>query len=123
FGETTHELAIPARAPLALDPAVAGAHARRMGAKFALVAEPMGGARTPIALRLIDDTGVQRDAAMILSRGEPGLLDAAVMRLDEQARRLAQAVSPVPAAPPPPPELPPPGPHPPPPPHGPVFPK
>ena len=63
FGETSHELAIPARAPLALDPAVAGAHARRMGAKFALVAEPMGGARTPIALRLIDDTGVQRDAA------------------------------------------------------------
>jgi hypothetical protein len=108
FGETSQEVAIPARAPLALDPAVAGAHARRMGAKFALVAEPMGGARTPIALRLIDDTGVQRDAAMILSRGEPGLLDAAVMRLDEQARRLAQAVSPVPAAPPAPANLPPP---------------
>lgn len=108
FGEPTQTVVIPTRPPLALDPATAGAHARRMGAKFALVAEPMGGPRTPIALRLIDDTGVQRDAAMILSRGEPGLLDAAVMRLDEQARRIAQVPEPAPAPPPAPtPNLPP----------------
>jgi hypothetical protein len=109
FGQPTQDFVIPARPPLSLDAATAAAHARRMGAKFALVCEPMGGSRTPIALRLIDDTGAQRDAAMIMSRGETGLLDAGVMRLDEQARRLAQVTPPpAAAAPPAPTNLPPP---------------
>jgi hypothetical protein len=107
FGEPSREVTIPARPPLGLDLATAAAHARRMGAKFALVGEPLGGARTPIALRLVDDTGAERDAAMIMSRSETGMLDAAVMRLDEHARKLAQ-VTPPSAAPAPPTNLPPP---------------
>ena len=67
----------------------------------------MGGPRTPIALRLVDDTGAERDAALIMSRSETGMLDAAVMRLDEHARRLAQVAAPTPA-PAPTPTLPPP---------------
>jgi hypothetical protein len=90
FGAPSLDLDIPPRAPLALDDATAAAHARRMGARFALVAEPKGGPGSPVALRLVDDTGTQRDAALIATSSEVGLLDAAVMRLDEQARRIAQ---------------------------------
>jgi hypothetical protein len=90
FSQPSQEVEIPPRAPLALDSATAAAHARRMGAKFALVAEPKGGPSAPVALRLIDATGTERDAALLGNAREPGLIDAAVMRLDEQARRLAQ---------------------------------
>jgi hypothetical protein len=90
FDAPSRDLEIPSRAALALEDATAATHARRMGARFALVAEPKGGPGAPIALRLIDEAGMQRDAALVKGGAEPGLLDAAVMRLDEQARRIAQ---------------------------------
>jgi hypothetical protein len=90
FGQPSQELEIPPRTPLALDNATAAAHAKRMGARFALVAEPKGGPGAPVALRLVDLGATERDAALLASAREPGLIDAAVMRLDEQARRLAQ---------------------------------
>jgi hypothetical protein len=91
---------IPPRTPVALDDAVAGAHARRMGARFALVAEPKGGPGSPAVLRLVDAAGTVRDAATLSAGREPGLIDAAVMRLDEQARRIAQVPAEDTAAPP-----------------------
>jgi len=90
FGQPSQDVEIPPRTALALDNATAAAHARRMGAKFALVAEPKGGPGAPVALRLVDESGTERDAALLANAREPGPLDAAVMRLDEQARRLAQ---------------------------------
>ena len=48
------EIDVPARAPLALDAATAAAHARRMGARYALVATPKGGPGAPVELSLID---------------------------------------------------------------------
>jgi hypothetical protein len=89
FGQPSLDIEIPTRAPLALDNASAAAHARRMGARFALVAQPQGGPGTPVELRLIDaGTGVLRDAARISATPEGGQIDAAVMRLDEEARRV-----------------------------------
>ncbi len=87
----TYELTIPARPSLGLPDAVAADHARRMGAHFALVAErkPGGGAR--VELRLVDLSGTKRDAALVSTTGdERGAIDAAVMRLDEQARKIRQ---------------------------------
>jgi hypothetical protein len=90
FGQATLEVLIPARAPLALDDATAAAHARRMGARFALVAQPKGGPGTPVEVRLVDAaTGALRDAALTSTSAQGGQVDAAVMRLDEEARRLA----------------------------------
>jgi hypothetical protein len=86
------DVAIPARALVGLDGATAAAHARRMGARFALVMEPKGGAHAPVGLHLIDASGQERDAVLLMGAGsQPGMIDAAVMRLDETARRVAQA--------------------------------
>jgi hypothetical protein len=103
----TVEQVIPARAALTLSDAEAAAHARRMGARFALVAERKPGAGARIELRLVDLAGVKRDGASVSTIGdEKGSIDAAVMRLDEQARRLHElelaagtppAVTPAPA--------------------------
>jgi hypothetical protein len=95
------DVAIPARALLGLDGATAAAHARRMGARFALVVEPKGGAHAPVGLRLIDTDGQERDAVQVTAGSEPGTIDSAVMRLDETARRLAQADAQTGAQPPP----------------------
>jgi hypothetical protein len=82
---------IPPRPALGLDDAVAADHARRMGARFALVAERKPGPGATLELRLIDLTGKQRDGALLSTTGdERGTIDAAVMRLDEQARRIVQ---------------------------------
>jgi hypothetical protein len=82
---------IPNRASFSLSDATAAEHARRMGARFALVAERKPGAGARVELRLIDLTGAKRDGAFISTSGdEKGSLDAAVMRLDEQARKLRQ---------------------------------
>lgn len=86
----TQELEIPQRTALALDDAVAASHARRMGAKFALVAEPKPGTGARLELRLVDVMGVKHDSALIAPGAEHGQIDASVMRLDEQARRIAQ---------------------------------
>ncbi|MFL5308673.1 MAG: hypothetical protein ACJ8F1_25895 [Polyangia bacterium] len=109
FGQPEMEVDVPARAPLGLDPVTAAAHARRMGARYALVATPKGGPGAPVELSLIDSaTAVPRDASMVATARERGQMDAAVMRLDEEARRLtleqqqngggAVPVVPVPAA-------------------------
>jgi hypothetical protein len=90
FNQPTQDVAIPARAQLGLDSATAAAHARRMGALFVLVLEPKGGPRAPVALRLIDASGQERDAVLVTPTNEVGMIDSAVMRLDETARRLAQ---------------------------------
>ena len=89
FGQPTMEIDVPARTPLALDAATAAAHARRMGAKYALVATPKGGPDAPVELTLIEvATAAPRDAALVATGREAGQLEAAVMRLDEEARRL-----------------------------------
>jgi hypothetical protein len=91
-GAPTQELEIPpSRVVLSLDDGVAAAHARRMGARFALLGEPKPGPGNVIELRLIDGSGTHRDAARVSITEEHGGVDAAVMRLDEQARRLQQA--------------------------------
>lgn len=84
------DVAIPARRALTLDDATAAAHARRMGARFALVAEPRPGrdGGLSLSLRLIDAAGTRRDSAIEPLAGDAAGLDAAVMRLDETARRL-----------------------------------
>jgi hypothetical protein len=82
---------IPPRAALSLDDAVAAAHARRMGTRFALVAERKPGPRAEVELRLVDLDGKKRDAALVsTTNDERGAIDAAVMRLDEQARRIVE---------------------------------
>ena len=83
------EVAIPGRMALTLDDKVAAAHARRMGAKFALVAELRLGEGPPeLQLRLVDVTGIRHDATVVPLAQEAGAIDAAAMRLDEEARRI-----------------------------------
>jgi hypothetical protein len=89
----TVEETIPSRAALTLDDRIAADHARRMGTLFALVAERKPGAGAQVELRLVDLSGAKRDAALVsTSRDEHGALDAAVMRLDEEARRIQQVL-------------------------------
>ena len=101
FNPPTQDVVIPPRAVLGLDGATAASHARRMGARFALVLEPKGGPHAPIGVRLIDTTGQERDAVVLPPANEAGTIDAAVMRLDEAARRLVQAEAQAGTPPPP----------------------
>jgi hypothetical protein len=91
FNQPTQDLVIPSRVLIGLDGATAAAHARRMGARFALVLEPKGGPTAPVGVRLIDASGQERDAVLVTPANEAGMIDSAVMRLDEAARRIAQA--------------------------------
>jgi hypothetical protein len=85
------EQVIPARAALGLDDMVAAQHARRMGARFALVGERKPGPGARVELRLVDLEGKKRDAALVSTSGDVlGTIDASVMRLDEEARRIVQ---------------------------------
>jgi hypothetical protein len=85
----TIDVAIPERRALTLPDAEAGARAKRMGMPYALVAEPRPGlGGLSLALRLVDTAGTRRDSAIAQIAGDDSALDAAVMRLDEQARRL-----------------------------------
>jgi hypothetical protein len=89
FGQPSVEIDVPARAALTLDDATAAAHGRRMGARFALVAAAKGGPGSPVELSLVDTaSGARRDSALVPTTGEAGQIDAAVMRLDEEARRV-----------------------------------
>jgi hypothetical protein len=82
------EVEAPATAPLTLDETQAAAHARRMAARYALVATLKTGPALQLELTLIEAaTGLRRDSSVIPFAGEGGALDAAVMRLDEEARR------------------------------------
>jgi hypothetical protein len=91
FNQPSLDVAIPSRPLLGLDGPTAAAHARRMGARFALVLEPKGGPTAPVGVRLIDTSGQERDAVLVTPANEAGMIDSAVMRLDETARRIAQA--------------------------------
>jgi hypothetical protein len=83
------DVAVPERRTLTLPDAEAAARARRMGRSYALVAEPRPGlGGLSLALRLVDLGGTRRDSAIAQLAGDDGALDAAVMRLDEQARRM-----------------------------------
>jgi hypothetical protein len=82
------EIDAPRTAPLLPDDAEAAGHARRMGAANALVAALKLGPSPELELHLVDAvTGQRRDAVVVPLGGQSGALDAAVMRLDEQARR------------------------------------
>jgi len=106
LGEPSMSLDVPDSPALVLEDATAAAHARRMGATFALVAQPKPGSGARMELRLVDITGILHDAVMVAAVGEVGQVDAGVMRLDEEARRIqrmglapAPAVAAAPAAP------------------------
>jgi len=104
FGQPSVEIDVPTRAALTLDDATAAAHGRRMGARFALVAAAKGGPGSPVEISLVDTgSGARRDSALVPTTGEAGQIDAAVMRLDEEARRvtLEQQTASGGAAPPP----------------------
>jgi hypothetical protein len=92
----TVEVQVPARRALTLEDAAAAARARRMGTPFALVAEPRPGREggLTLSLRLVDSTGTRRDSAIEALAGDEGAFDAAVMRLDEQARRISRTGAP-----------------------------
>ncbi|HVR62917.1 MAG TPA: hypothetical protein VMU50_13520 [Polyangia bacterium] len=108
------EVPIPARPVLVLDNQEAGAHARRMGPRYAIVGEVMIGAPSlQMELRLIDVTGIKHEATVVPIAAEPGTIDAAIGHLVEQARRIehlgvgpsqagATEESPPPPPPPPP---------------------
>ncbi len=99
FGQPTLEVEVPARTALVLDDATAIAHARRMGARFALVGMPKGGPGAPLEISLVDTaSGARLDAALVPTVGEAGQIDAAVMRLDEEARRVVLEQPPAPGA-------------------------
>jgi hypothetical protein len=88
-GRGVLDVSIPERRALTLPDAEAAARARRMGMTYALVAEPRPGqGGLSLDLRLVDQGGARRDSAIARLAGDEGALDAAVMRLDEQARRL-----------------------------------
>ncbi|HEY2731563.1 MAG TPA: hypothetical protein VGK52_16585 [Polyangia bacterium] len=100
-GAPTLDETIPPRTALTLDDRIAADHARRMGTLFALVAERKPGPGAQVELRLVDLSGAKRDAALVsTTRDEHGALDAAVMRLDEEARRIQQVLLASGAAPP-----------------------
>jgi hypothetical protein len=108
------DLIVPDRPALTFDDTVAAAHARRMGAKFALLAElKLGDGEPQLEMRLIDITGIRHDAGRVPLTGEAGAVDATIMRLDEEARRIDQlglapsngAVTALPAAAAPPPPV------------------
>ncbi len=88
LSEQSMEVDVPPGNPLGLDDRVAAAHARRQGAAFALVAELKPGRPASLELRLIEAAGgVRRDSTTLPFPGDVGQLEAAVMRLDEHARR------------------------------------
>lgn len=88
LAELTLEIDVAPTAAVMVDDARAAAQARRMNAAFALVAQLKPGAPIRLELSLVDAaTGQRRDAVSVPLSGEPGALDAAVMRLDEDARK------------------------------------
>lgn len=82
-------IAAPALAHARLPDALAAQHARRMAAAFALVVEMKAGLPARLEVRLIDaHTGEVAESFQLPARGDPGALDAAVMRAEERARRI-----------------------------------
>jgi hypothetical protein len=90
----------PVTAPLVPDDKEAAAHAKRMGAAYALLSFLKLGPKPELELHLIDAaSGERRDASVVPFAGEAGALDAAVMHLDEEARKLSMAAAPAMAVP------------------------
>ena len=88
LSEASMVIDVPVSPSLALDDRAAAQHARRQGAAYALVAELKPGRPATLELRLIDAVaGARRDSTTLRFPGEPGDLEAAVMRFDEQARK------------------------------------
>jgi hypothetical protein len=82
------EVAAQLSAALVPDDREAAAHARRMGASFALLSFLKMGPRLELELHLIDAvTGQVRNSTVVPYGLDTGPLEAAVMRLDEEARR------------------------------------
>ncbi|MCG5052150.1 MAG: hypothetical protein KA712_04245 [Myxococcales bacterium] len=82
------EVEAPAQAFRTFPDLEAAAHARRMGAAYALVAELKPGPDPLLEARLVEVASGRRiDSTRVPLTGEPGGVHAAVMRLDEQARR------------------------------------
>jgi hypothetical protein len=60
-----------------------------MGARFALVGEvQLGAPSLQLEIRLIDITGIKHDATTVPLPAEAGTVDAAVLRLTEEARHV-----------------------------------
>jgi hypothetical protein len=84
------ELAAALNAALVPSDVQAAAQARRMGAAVALLAFLKLGPRIELELHLVDaTTGHLRNATVVPYGLDTGPLEAAVMRLDEEARRTA----------------------------------
>jgi hypothetical protein len=87
LGEPSRELEVPAQPVLSLPDGPAAAHAKRQGAAYALVAELRPGRPPELDLRLVDAlTGKRRDGTTVVA-GDATALEAAVVRLEELARR------------------------------------
>jgi hypothetical protein len=88
LSESSFEVDVPPLPALTLDDASAAAHARRQAAAFALVAELQPGAPAIVQLRLVEArSGARRNATALPFPGDLAALDAAIMRLDQEARR------------------------------------
>ncbi len=86
--DLTLEIDVPSQAPLVLDDATAVAAARRRGAASALLATPKPGRPLGLELALVDAaSGARRNATTVPALEDPAALDAALMRLDEEARK------------------------------------
>ncbi len=77
----------PEGVPYSLDDASVAAHARRMGAAFALFGQLKVGAPAQIEVRLIDAASGTRKDATTVPLADPAALEATVMRFDEDVRR------------------------------------
>ena len=87
LNEPARELEVEAQPVLVLSDAPAAASARRQGAAFALIAELHPGRPANIQLKLVHaTTGKQRDAATV-PVSDASALEAAVVHLDEVARK------------------------------------
>jgi hypothetical protein len=95
----TLEVQAPGTAALVPDDAEAAGHARRMGARFALLGALVLGEQAALAVRLVDaDTSAVVDTAVVPLGGDAGVLEATVMRLCAEARKPAEAPGVVPLA-------------------------
>lgn len=82
------DIDVPPQAPLELDDQLAAAQARRQGGAHALIALPRPVLPLKVELRLIDATsGTSIDRTTVTFAGDPGALEAAVIRLDELSRK------------------------------------
>jgi hypothetical protein len=89
------EIEAPTTAPLVPDDREAARQAKRQGAAFALLSTLKIGPPLGLELHLIDaQTGQLRDATVVPLEGEAGALDAAIMRLDAEARRSVLGMQP-----------------------------